>query len=138
MIGLFQQQGAHYFLESSPLLWEEVPPPSQASVCLPGVVGGRRAREGDVIHQLGVPGRMEAWRKVWDHQVQAEVKDSLTHATDLCPQDRFEHNPQGALLSVARLTEALRRQKNSRAGRELFTQLAYILLFFYKRQKYMC
>lgn len=91
-----------------------------------------------MIHQRGVPGRMEAWRKGWDHRVQAEMKNSPTHVTDLCLQSRFEYNPQGAPLSVARLTEAFWRQKNSRAGRELFTQLAYILLFFYKRQKYMC
>ena len=127
MIGLFQQQGGHYFLESSPLLWEKVPTPSQASVCLPGVVGRHRAREGDVIHQLGVPGRMEAWRKVWGHQVQAEMKDSLTHATDLCPQDRFEHNPQGALFSVARLTEALRHQKSRQ--RAIYTIGIHFIVF---------
>ena len=71
----------------------------------PGRVVREGCREGEVcglglelmIHQLGVPGRMEAWRKVWDHRVQAEMKDSPTHATDLCLQNRFKYNPQGAL-----------------------------------------
>ena len=111
-------------------------PPGQASVCLPGVVGGRRVREGDVIHQLGVPGRMEAWRKVWEHRVQAEMKDSPTHATDLCLQNRFKYNPQGALWPDS--LKLFGARKTAEQAESYLHNWHTFYCFFYKRQKYMC